>query len=254
MIGFRITDSVKHLLIINILVFVGVQLLRNTYPLYEWFSAFFPMNDNFQFWQPLTYMFMHGDQNHIFSNMLMLFFIGPMVEMGLGSKRFLFLFISAGFGALLLTYLIDFIQFQLALSDVLNAGFSKTDILELIKQRKYDLRWEEVLSQNGLKHLVGNYNTTLVGASGCITGVLAVLGLMYPNRELQLLFPPIRLKVKYLVVGLIGSDFISALLTGTPLLGQSNISYVAHVGGAITAALIFLYWKKNNMNKYRWDK
>ncbi|GGI57163.1 rhomboid family intramembrane serine protease [Winogradskyella haliclonae] len=253
MIGFRLTDSVKHLLIINILIFVGVQLLGNSYPLYEWFSAFFPLNDNFKLWQPLTHMFMHGDQNHIFSNMLMLFFIGPIVEMGLGSKRFLFLFISAGLGGLLLTYLIDFIQFQMALNDLLNAGFSKVEVFELIKERKYALSWQEVLSQNELKHLVGNYNTTLVGASGSITGILAVLGLMYPNRELQMIFPPIRLKVKYLVVGLIGSDFISALLTGTPLLGQSNIGYVAHVGGAITGALIFWFWKKNSMNKYRWN-
>ncbi len=250
--GFRLTDVVKHLLIINIIVFLASKFVASGI-LYDWFPVYFPLNDNFKAWQIITSMFMHADESHLLHNMLMLFFIGPMVEHALGSKRFLFLYISAGIGAIILSFLVDFIQFQIALGTLLENGFIKEDIINLIKTRKYNLAWEMILGDNGLKHLVVNYNARLLGASGALTGVLAVLGLMFPNRELHLLFPPIRLKIKYLAFGIIGSDFVSALLTGTPLLGNSNVGYIAHVGGAITGIIIFLIWKKNSMDNYRWN-
>src|SRR3970040_1680694 len=53
-------------------------------------------------WTPLTYMFLHGGLAHLFFNMLALYFAGPPVEMRLGGRRFLGLYLTAGlFGALL---------------------------------------------------------------------------------------------------------------------------------------------------------
>jgi membrane associated rhomboid family serine protease len=56
-----ITDAVKHLLIINVLMFLGTYLVGNRELFYEWFALFFPQNPLFQPWQVLTHMFMHGN-------------------------------------------------------------------------------------------------------------------------------------------------------------------------------------------------
>lgn len=250
-----ITDGVKHLLIINVVMFIGTVAIGNGEAFYHWFALYFPKNDSFQLWQVLTHMFMHGDVSHLFFNMLMLYFIGVFVEMVLGTKKFLFVYISSGLGAVLLTFLVDYVQFTLALNDLVSVGFSEDSIMSTLKSGnfRYNAAWDKVLSENRIKHLVLNFNKYSVGASGAIMGVLAVIGLLIPNREIQLIFPPIRLKIKYLVIGMIGSDLISALLTGTPLLGHSNTAYLAHVGGAITGAIIFLVWKKNDNDKYRWN-
>ena len=47
-------------------------------------------------WQPLTYMFVHGGTSHLFFNMLGLFFFGIPVEKHLGSKEFLLLYLLCG--------------------------------------------------------------------------------------------------------------------------------------------------------------
>lgn len=250
-----ITDAVKHLLIINVIMFIGTLSIGNGQAFFEWFSLYFPKNPLFQPWQIITHMFMHADGSHLLYNMLLLFVTGVFVERALGSRKFLFIYISSGLGAVLLSIIVDYVQFNLAINELIAAGFTESQIIETLNSGlfRYNTQWESILSESQLKHLVVNYGRWSVGASGAIMGVLAVVGLMIPNRKIFLLFPPIPIKIKYLVIGMIGSDFISVFLTGTPLLGHSNTNYLAHVGGAITGAAIYLYWKKKNMDKYRWN-
>lgn len=47
-------------------------------------------------WTVITYMFLHAGILHIFFNMLMLFFFGPLLERQIGSLRFLALFLASG--------------------------------------------------------------------------------------------------------------------------------------------------------------
>jgi len=47
-------------------------------------------------WTLVTYMFLHANLMHLFFNMLMLFFFGPRVELRLGSRRFLWLYLVSG--------------------------------------------------------------------------------------------------------------------------------------------------------------
>ncbi len=49
------------------------------------------------FWQPFTYMFVHGDFNHLFSNMIGLLLFGLAVEKAIGSKEFILLYLVTGF-------------------------------------------------------------------------------------------------------------------------------------------------------------
>ena len=62
----RITDTIKHLLIINGIFFLAVNLLGDE--VYNWFALHYFQNPRFEFWQPLTHMFMHGSFNHILFN------------------------------------------------------------------------------------------------------------------------------------------------------------------------------------------
>ena len=60
----NITDTVKHLLIINVIFFLASISLGEL--VYDLFALHYPSNDKFQYWQPLTHMFMHGDLGTFF--------------------------------------------------------------------------------------------------------------------------------------------------------------------------------------------
>jgi len=90
----RITDTVKHLIIINVLMFIGTLFVGGGQLFYEWFALYFPKNAAFQPWQIITHMFMHGGadlQNlslmHLGFNMFALWMFGSPVEQVLGSKK-----------------------------------------------------------------------------------------------------------------------------------------------------------------------
>ena len=55
----NITDTVKHLLIINVIFFIATLAFGDI--VFDLFSLHYPSNPKFQFLQPLTHMFMHGD-------------------------------------------------------------------------------------------------------------------------------------------------------------------------------------------------
>jgi len=57
---------------------------------------------NGYFWQFITYMFMHAGFWHLFINMFTLVTFGPMVEMEMGSKRFLIFYLLCGLGSAIL--------------------------------------------------------------------------------------------------------------------------------------------------------
>ena len=250
----KITDTVKHLLIINVIMFLGSQVIGGGTLFYDWFSMFFPKNPSFEPWQIITHMFMHGGLMHIGFNMLALWMFGSPVEQRMGSNKFLFLYFSAGFGALALQVGFSYYQFYDSLSILINAGFDKDQILQVLSSGPniYDTRWEKVLDPKQLMNIVGVFNTPMVGASGAIMGVLAAFGMMYPEARLMLIFFPVPIKAKYFIPGIIILDLISAL-TGQSFFSPSNTAFMAHVGGAITGFFIMWYWKKNQFNQNRWD-
>jgi membrane associated rhomboid family serine protease len=101
----NITPTVKQLLIINILFFIGTQIIGDQ--AYVYFALFSFENPNFHIWQLLTHMFMHGGFMHIAFNMFALYSFGTMLESIWGSKKFLFFYISCGLGAGILQNLIN---------------------------------------------------------------------------------------------------------------------------------------------------
>jgi membrane associated rhomboid family serine protease len=85
----------------------------------------------------------------------------------------------------------------------------------------------------------------MVGASGAIYAIFAFFGLAYPNEKLYAFFIPIGIKAKKLLFGLIGLEFILALLsTG------DGIGHWAHIGGAIAGISFYYINKKYLKNIY----
>ncbi|WP_370478580.1 rhomboid family intramembrane serine protease [Tamlana flava] len=246
----QISETVKHIIIINVIIFVGTMAIGNGTLFYEWFALYFPKNDAFQPWQIITHMFMHGGFMHIFFNMFALWMFGTPVEQVLGSKRFLFIYFSAGLGAVLFQLAYYYIQYVPNYNVLIESGLSP----EKIKQM---LTTNEVISGTTnaqvsiLKDIFPAFNASMVGASGCIMGVLAAFGMMNPEARLMLIFLPIPIKAKYFIPGIIILDLISGL-TGQSFFSPSNTAYMAHVGGALIGFIIMWYWKKNQFNINRW--
>lgn len=247
-----ISETVKHLIIINVLMFVGTLAIGNGELFYKWFALYFPKNELFQPWQVITHMFMHGGLMHLLFNMFALWMFGTAVEQQLGSKKFLFIYISAGLGAMLFQLGYYYFNFLPAYSDLVNSGLSDSEIIQMFKLNKAI----EGISQaqfSQLQQLYPIYNAYMVGASGCIMGILAAFGMMNPNAKLMMIFLPIPIKAKYFIPGIIILDLISAI-SGQSFFSPSNTAYMAHVGGALTGFIIMWIWKKNQFDKYRWDK
>ncbi|GAA3783030.1 rhomboid family intramembrane serine protease [Corallibacter vietnamensis] len=250
----RITDTVKHLIIINVLMFIGTMTVGGGTLFYDWFAVHFPKNLAFQPWQIITHMFMHGGFMHILFNMFALWMFGTAVEQRFGAKKFLFFYVSSGLGAVLLMIGYYYFKFYSGMSLLNEAGFDQTQVYETLKSgyNVYDTRWLNHMTQEQLGNFVGVFNSTMVGASGAIMGVLVAFGMLYPEAKLMLIFLPVPIKAKYFIPGIIALDLISAL-TGQSFFSPSNTAYVAHIGGALTGFLIMWYWKKTQFNKNRWN-
>lgn len=101
----RITPINKALILINIVVFVLQNLPGNF--LYANFALWPPQAassgyPDFQFWQLLTYGFMHGGLAHLFFNMFALFMFGSDIEHLFGAKRYLIYYLGCVIGAALM--------------------------------------------------------------------------------------------------------------------------------------------------------
>jgi len=100
--GFRgrrlLPPAVKGLLIANGVIFI-LQELGGSHSFWRSFgltpSAFWVG----AFWQPLTYMFLHGGFTHLLFNMLALWMFGTVLESLWGTKGFLSYYFLTGIGA-----------------------------------------------------------------------------------------------------------------------------------------------------------
>jgi len=245
----RLTEAIKHLLIINILFFVATSLYGDQ--MYQWFSLWFPKNENFGLWQIVTHMFMHGGFMHILFNMYALYAFGTPLERMWGKNKFLFFYFSAGLGAALIHTGVNYYYYNEGMSALVNSGLSESNVLQIISNGQYSKDWYSIAGKDTIDNFLSAFSTPAVGASGAIYGVLVAFGMSYPNSELFLIFLPIPIKAKYFIPVLIALDLFSGV-TGYGLFGQ-GIAHFAHVGGALFGFLMMWYWKKNQFNQNRWN-
>ena len=243
----NITETVKHLLIINIIFFIASLSLGDL--VYDLFALHYPDNSKFQYWQPLTHMFMHGDFGHIFFNMFGLYMFGTPIEQMWGRNKFIFFYLSTGFGAAALQLLLYCYQINSVTDVLLSEGLNASEISNFFQTSDLSYSMVERIGRDTLISSLSAFNGVMVGASGALYGVLVAFAFLFPNARLMLLFPPIPIKAKVLVPLLILGD----LFFGFTSYSIGPIAHFAHVGGAVTGLIMMWYWKKNQFDKNRWD-
>jgi len=165
---------------------------------------------SFKIYQFVSYMFMHGGFIHFFFNMFALWMFGSTIERTWGAKRYLIYYFVCGLGAAL--------------------------VQEIV--------WGIGRSPVALMYY-GDYLIT-VGASGAIFGILLAFGMLYPNAPLYIMFIPIPIKAKWMVIGY----GIMELFAGVSQTGD-NVAHFAHLGGMIFGFLLIMYWRKRDKKRVR---
>ncbi len=87
----------------------------------------------------------------------------------------------------------------------------------------------------GVDYFLPGNGGYMLGASGALYGVLMAFGMLFPNMELMLLFPPIPIKAKYMV-------FLMGFMTYA-MDRSGTVAHLAHFGGAFVAFLIINFWR-----------
>ena len=234
------------MLIINVIFFIATQLYGEQ--LYQWLSLWFPENNNFEWWQVVSHMFMHGSFMHILFNMYALWAFGTPLEQQWGRNKFLFFYFSAGLGSAALHTGVNFYIFNEGLNALVDAGLARTQIIDILASGRFSPGWYEMAPRGTVENMLTAFNTPAVGASGAIYGILVAFAFMYSEAKLMLIFLPIPIKAKYFVPVLIGLDLVFGI-------GNVNtgIAHFAHLGGALIGFIMMWYWKKNQFNDKRWN-
>jgi membrane associated rhomboid family serine protease len=150
-------------------------------------------------WRFVTFQFLHANLMHVVMNMFGMWVFGGMVEQQLGRRRYLAFYLACGVAGAITYLILNFVGSQFT----------------------WSAKWLPVL-------LRGDPHTALIGASAGVFGVIIACAKIAPNEMVQLMFPPVPLKLKYLAYGYF------AIAAGNLLWGGSNAGGdAAHVGGAI---------------------
>ncbi|MGF1533309.1 MAG: rhomboid family intramembrane serine protease [Bernardetiaceae bacterium] len=217
----QIAPMTRNILIVNLLVFVGQQLVPSLTSLLglRFFTA-----DLFEPYQLLTHMFAHAGLWHLFGNMFSLFIFGSALEETWGAKRFLIFYLITGFGASLLFQAVN--------------GWE-------IEQLRQELT-PYLSDPKAAAYLYQRENLPVLGASGAVFGILMAFAMLYPNVRLMLLFPPIPIKAKYFVA-LYGAYELYATIQANP---GDNVAHLAHLGGMLFAFILVKLWQHNSRSYY----
>ena len=216
--GFRVLPPVvKHLLIINVLFFLAmITLKRFNIDLNDMLGLHFFKASDFRPYQLITYMFMHGNFEHLFFNMFALWMFGNTIENIWGAKRFLLFYMVCGIGAGLCQEAVQYIQYVTTLADYANVNMGGGQVVPMAAY-------------------LNMMNT--VGASGAVYGLLLAFGMLFPNAMIYLyfLFP---IKAKWFVIGYAVIEVLSGFFS------NGNIAHFAHLGGMLFGLLLIMHWKK----------
>jgi membrane associated rhomboid family serine protease len=185
---------------ILILVCVAVFCLQQFVGLEALFALWPVSSPYFQPWQLVTYAFLHGNEFHIFFNMLGLWMFGSELERLWGDKRYM----------------------QFLLAGVLTAALAQMALTAVMGSRSYT-----------------------VGISGGIFALLLAFGMLFPNRRIMLLFPPIPMKASTFVWVYGAIELLLGLGLLDFIFGRtSNVAHFAHLGGMLGGFLMIRYWRR----------
>jgi membrane associated rhomboid family serine protease len=183
-------NIIKNLIIANCVVFIAQYL---TYPVVDEWAVVSPASVwlGLELWRPFTYMWLHSIHSplHVVFNMFALWMFGSQMALHWGEQRFLRYYLVCGIGAGVLIATLPFIPVIM-----------------------------------GITPVTRSLGIPTLGASGAVMGCLLAYSLTWPNRTIQLIFPPIPIKAIWLIPFLFFMEFSS---------GQQGVSHIGHLGGVV---------------------
>ncbi len=256
---FQLTPAAKNILIINGIIYILSDFIGLRSYIIENFGMRYFHSENFQPYQILTYMWVHGGFGHLFSNMFSVLVFAPILERVWGSKKFLIYYLITGIGAGILYSGINYYEnysFEIKVKSY-EQNPSPESFRKLVLNnsseyynRLYDFidSYEQNPSNSNDNLSIAYANDLLkvksdvpmVGASGAVFGILLAFAMLFPNMELMLLFFPIPVKAKYLVL-VYGIYELWSEINRMP---GDNVAHFAHLGGMLIGYLILKYWKR----------
>ncbi|NMC36803.1 MAG: rhomboid family intramembrane serine protease [Bacteroidales bacterium] len=233
---------VKNLILLNVLMLLANWASKSVFgtDLSMTLGLYYPRSDQFMPIQILTHMFMHGNFLHLFFNMFALYMFGGILENVWGPKRFFVYYMICGLGAALVHETVIMFQYN----KVMNA-ISPDQLQLVLNDGASYLSEGKVFTDETMKKLQMLLNVPTVGASGAVFGVLLAFGVLFPNTQLMLLFPPIPIKAKYFVLGYGAIELYLAVTQP-----GSNIAHAAHLGGMLFGYVLIRYWRKTSKTLY----
>ena len=229
------TPAVRNLLIINIILSAALAFGGSAL---DSFMLYYPASEHFRFWQPVTYMFLHGGFAHLFFNMYSLWLFGAVVEQILGTRRFLVLYFVAGIGAALIHTGVGLLQYTAEFNTYVEklAAINPAVGVEEIRAFAHETFVDSYLAPWGVEAIC----PPTVGASGAIYGLMMAFAMLNPRAEMMLIFPPVRLTAKWMVIIFGGIELLTGVLGTT-----DGIAHFAHLGGMLFAFFLVKYWQHN---------
>jgi membrane associated rhomboid family serine protease len=80
--------------------------------------------------------------------------------------------------------------------------------------------------------------TPTVGASGGLFALLLAFGMLFPNRIIMPLFPPIPMKARTFVI------VFGAIELALGFFDRGDVAHFAHLGGMVGGFLMIRYWRR----------
>lgn len=237
--SFRYLPPVtKNLLIINVIIWLALQFFPDSAKttFMDICALHYPLSDDFNPAQIVTYMFVQEQFFHLFFNMFALFMFGNIIERAVGSRRFLFYYISCGIGAAIIqlgvfAFMIHSgdLPFGVTLDQIVNLDVP-AGMVPFIPDPDVSRVWDLI-------------NAKVIGASGAVFGILLAFGYMFPKAPLYLFFIPVPIQARWVVIGYGVLELLQSF-NNNP---GDDVAHMAHLGGMLIGFFILLYWKKKGL-------
>ncbi len=224
------TKAIKWIVISNIAIYLFLLLSRGlapelatlTYGIFGLRPSFVVHGVPLRFlehipavWQLLTYGFLHAGIMHVLWNMLGIWMFGAQFEMERGTRRFVEYFVWCVVFAGLSTLAVGYAGVAL------NHSSPSTPLWQL---------------------LASIVDTSTVGASGGLFGILIWYGMFYGDNEIFLFPLPFQIRAKYLITA-----WILIAIAGALGEGGQGVANVAHLGGAFFGWLYLKFMPRGGM-------
>jgi membrane associated rhomboid family serine protease len=165
---------------------------------------------------------------------------GGILENVWGPKRFFIYYMVCGLGAAFVHETVIMFQYNKIMNII-----TPDQLQMVLNDGAAYLNEGKVFADETMKSLQMLLNVPTVGASGAVFGILLAFGVLFPNTQLMLLFPPIPIKAKYFVIGYGAIELWLAVTQP-----GSNIAHAAHLGGMLFGYFLIRYWRKTTKTLY----